>query len=267
MELSRTTSPAARLLGAAVVLGSGVFWAAPAQAQLHDDYPVKARLIRAPDPPPPPPGTRWVTVGVGVTGFSSWVVGDPSQLNEPLLGPPTVEELEGAEEPRERAMDSTARSESHRFSLGVHHRFKSVDLGVLLTHQAAQPVTLHGVDRQLPGYVQAALNLKWRFFERHWGGLYGGFGLGGAVARPSHGYRASLAFQFEGTPDLAATDERFLAASASSRIGLMVYHGAELGFFAEYVGTALVSQVRVADHDALVAGSNECIQAGVTWSL
>jgi hypothetical protein len=267
MELSFKTSRLAVISGAAVLGCLGAFPAEIAHAQPYDGRGASRLMIRAPDPPPPPAGTRWVTVGVGVTGASSWLVGDPSQLDEIAQVTRTVDSLAGVEEPRDRFMDSSARSESARFSLGVHHRFKSIDLGGMMTHQAAQPVTLNGVDRQLPGYLQVAVNLKWRFLERHWGAFYGGLGLGGAVARPSHGYRASLAFQFEGSPDLAATDERFLAGAASSTLGVMVYHGTDLGFFVEFVATALATQVRVADHDALVSGSNECIQAGVTWSL
>jgi hypothetical protein len=261
MELSFKTSRITVICSVAVLGWIGPVAPEGAHAQPYDGRGAPRSLVRAPDPPPPSSGTRWVTVGVGVTGLSSVLIGDPSQIDE-LAETPLLRE-----ESRDRFMDADARSESARFSLGVHHRFKSIDLGAMITQQAAQPVTLDGVDRQLPGYLQVALNLKWRFLDRHWGALYGGLALGGAVARPSHGFRASLAFQFEGKPDLAATEERFLAASASSRAGVMVYHGDDLGFFVEFVGTALVAQIRVADHDALVSGRNECIQAGVTWSL
>ncbi|MBD89522.1 MAG: hypothetical protein CL940_04240 [Deltaproteobacteria bacterium] len=239
--------------------------ASPAHGQLSDGRGVpRSRIVpaKAPPPPAPPPGDAWVTVGVGATTSSALVIGDPSQLDELQL---TL--AEDGLEPRERFLEARGEAPAPRLSLGVHHRYRTIDWGGTITHQGEQRTTLDGVQRRIPGYVQGLMTLRWRFMDRHWGGLYGGLDLGASISRPSDGFRASLAFQFEGAPDLAMTDERLIAGSVSSRLGLLVYHGHDLGFFVEYVATALATEYRVADHRAVVSGMNECIQAGVTWSL
>ena len=240
-------------------------YSSDAHGQPYDGRGVpRSRLVpRKPPPPPaPPPGDAWVTVGVGAVTSSTLLIGDPSQLDEL-----SITLAEDSPEPRERFMEARGEAPAPSFSLGVHHRFKSIDLGGMITHQGEQRTLLDGIERRVPGYVQGHFNIRWRFLDRHWGGLYSGLGLGLSLSRPSEGFRASLAFQFEGEPDLAMTDERLLAVSASSRLGLLVYHGRDLGFFVEYGLTALATEYRVADHQAVVSGSNECIQAGVTWSL
>jgi len=232
-----------------------------AHAQRYDGRGAPRALIKPAKAPPPPPGDAWVTLGVGATAVESFLIGDPSQLD---LVPP---DSGGETEQRERFLEKSSHAPSLRLSLGVHHRFKSIDLGGAITHQAGQPALFDEIERRLPGYVQGQINLRWRVYERHWGGFYGGLGLGGLVSQPSHGFRASVAFQFEGKPDLTMTDERLVAFSASSSLGMLVYHGDDLGFFVEYVVTLLAAEYRVDDHQALVSGTNECIQAGVTWTL
>ncbi len=232
-----------------------------AHAQPYDGRGAPLYPVRRAAKPPPPAGDPWVTVSLGAAGASTLLLGDPDQLDE-------VPRIAGVDEPaRARFLEDRSERPAPRFSIGLHHRFRSLDLGGTLSHQIEQSIRVDGLERRMPGYILGSMSLRWRFFDRHWGGLFGGVGIGALVARPHDGYRARIAFQFEGTPDLRMTDEQLVALGASSRFGLLMYHGRDMGFFLEFVATTYVGEYRVADHQAAVFGTNECIQAGVTWSL
>jgi hypothetical protein len=198
-------------------------------------------------------------IGLGFTPVSNLFIGDPEADADTFV--------EGGGNGELPLLEAEGADPSFGFTVGAHHRFRRVDLGLQLAHRGGSSVTLFDRKRRTPSTVQALATFRWRVLDRHWGSLYWGVGLGGFVARQSPGFRASVAHQFEGPPHLAFTDERILGVSASSSAGLLLYDGDRLGFYAEVVTNLAFADYRVNDQTLGYLQLDQGLQAGAIWSL
>jgi len=152
------------------------------------------------------------------------------------------------------------------FALGLHHRFRRLDLGVGVEHRPGQPVLLEHA-RKSPGQLIGNLHLGWRMFEGHRGALYSRVALGGFFAMPDDGFRASVAHHFTDVPDFEAVDERFAGISTSAHFGGVLYYGDGLGFFVEMANYLSFGLFHLDNTEMTYEANEVALNAGATWSL
>jgi hypothetical protein len=196
---------------------------------------------------------------VGVVAAGQLFIGDPDADAETFV--------EAGTEGKLPLLQIGSADPAYCFTVGAHHRFRRVDLGLRLTHQGSKPVVLFERERRTPSAVQAQVTFRWRFVDRHWGALYTGVGLGAFAAQQSEGFRASVAHHFEGPPHLDFTDERILGGSASSALGLLLYDGDRVGFYVEVATNVAFADYRVHDRELGMLSVDQGLNAGMAWSL
>ncbi|MGM0574191.1 MAG: hypothetical protein ACQEXJ_00460 [Myxococcota bacterium] len=150
------------------------------------------------------------------------------------------------------------------FGVGASWRLPSVDLGAVVEHVGGSHFTFRGDTLRMQGQVRAALNIRWRYIDGPWGGLYTRLSPGWSGMRLTPEVRDAMADEVEDATrgDVSGRASGFGFGFA---VGLLLYPTSHLGFFMEFEGLATIARVEVGDERFPFNLNRSLFGVGVVW--